>query len=162
MTSRGIRNFPGYSVTEDGRVFSQKRKEIELRQHLNDDGYFYVVLFDGTGKRANALVHRLVLEAYAEGEKAGNIGRHLDGNKANNCAGNLAWGTQANNIADRERHGTTARGECAGMAKLTAADVEWIRAYPVRRGMFTEMGNRLQISRVAVRNAFLRRTWAHV
>ena len=45
--------------------------------------------------------------------------RHLDGDKKNNRIGNLAWGTQAENMQDMIRHGRTTRGERSGTAKLT-------------------------------------------
>jgi HNH endonuclease len=55
---------------------------------------------------------------------------HGDGNQLNNAARNLRWGTQADNAADREAHGRTARGQRNG-------------AYtkPERRRRGTENGN---------------------
>lgn len=53
--------------------------------------------------------------------------RHLNGNKLDNRAVNLAWGTAQENIDDRERHGTTARGERVGTAVLTAKEVAAIK-----------------------------------
>ena len=71
----------------------------------------------------------------------------------------LSWKTHAQNVADREHHGTNTKGEKNGMAKLTSEDVLAIRASSdtcentaLRFG--TTSGN---VS--AIR---LRKTWKHV
>ncbi len=48
---------------------------------------------------------------------------HYDGNPLNNSLENLRWGTHKDNFADRDRHGTTARGERHGRSKLTKEQV---------------------------------------
>ena len=53
--------------------------------------------------------------------------RHLDGDPTNNRVGNLAWGTQADNMADAVRHGTTLKGLKSPNAKLTPRRAELIR-----------------------------------
>lgn len=53
-----------------------------------------------------------------------------DRNPQNNAVDNLRWGTCKENHSDRDKHGTTARGERHGSAKLTDADVyEILKAY---------------------------------
>jgi hypothetical protein len=59
--------------------------------------------------------------------------RHVDGDKRNNSLSNLAWGTPAENAADKVRHGTDPKsvarkyggnsGESNGRAKLKAHEV---------------------------------------
>lgn len=68
------------------------------------------------GKRERRTVHRMVADAFLppKPSPAHEI-RHLDGNRANNAASNLAWGTRKQNAEDRARHGTTACGERHGM-----------------------------------------------
>lgn len=72
------------------------------------------------GKHQSVMVHRCVLEAF-EGPPpfARAETRHLNGDSHDNRAANLAWGTCAENTADRERHGTILRGDCAPNTKLT-------------------------------------------
>jgi hypothetical protein len=53
--------------------------------------------------------------------------RHLDGDPANNALTNLAWGTRAENMHDKIRHGTERHGEEKANARLTAAQVHAIR-----------------------------------
>ena len=57
--------------------------------------------------------------------------RHFpDRDPTNNAATNLSWGTRAENVADMAVHGTTARGERMGSAKLTDQQVDLIRLRP--------------------------------
>ena len=55
--------------------------------------------------------------------------RHLDGNKTNPHADNLAWGTQKENAADRERHGKTSRGSKHSAAIRSSNQAEGTRAF---------------------------------
>lgn len=107
---------PGYEVTRDGRVFSVASNwrgygKREMRQPTNDDGYPSVrIILDGRRKRI--AVHVLVAREHLPPRPSPNHEiRHLDGNKMNPAADNLAWGTQKENADDRERHGRTSRGE---------------------------------------------------
>lgn len=56
---------------------------------------------------------------------------HRDGNRSNNHADNLYWGTRSENMRDAVAHGTRykpdVRGERHGMAKLTWEQVREIR-----------------------------------
>jgi hypothetical protein len=107
---------PGYIVTAEGRVFSVASNwrgygEREMRQSLNADGYPSVRLTID-GKRTRLAVHRLVARDYLPPRPSlAHEVRHLDGDKTNSAARNLAWGTRKENAADRERHGRTYRGE---------------------------------------------------
>lgn len=103
---------PGYEVTQDGRVFSTGTNwrgygRREMQQDLNDGGYPSVrILLNG--KRKRMAVHRLVAMHYLPPRPSPHHEiRHLDGNKLNPHATNLAWGTKRDNAADRERHGRT-------------------------------------------------------
>jgi hypothetical protein len=120
----------GYEVTEDGRVFSSTNWRglgcRELAQDLNDDGYPSVRL-TLNGKRTRIAVHRLVAMAYLPDRPSEKHQiRHLDGNKMNSHASNLAWGTAKQNADDREQHGRTSRGKAHSefvKAGLGAANV---------------------------------------
>jgi hypothetical protein len=70
-----------------------------------------------------------VLEAFAGPCPDGLTARHRDGNKTNNALTNLAWGTWAEQMADRRLHGTeTPTGERNHMAQLSDAQVREMRA----------------------------------
>lgn len=113
---------PNYDVSNHGRVRSwcRPRKFMKgttrsdrprlMRLQRSDRGYYSVGLFIHavvTRRR----VHQLVLEAFVGPCPPGMETRHLDGDRGNNRLGNLAWGTKIENSRDRDRHGTTVRGE---------------------------------------------------
>lgn len=90
---------PGYWVSSTGRVRSRRGV---LKQHPGDDAGHLAVAFTG---RRHFLVHRLVAERFVPNPEGYPLVRHLDGDPANNDYRNLAWGTQAMNMADARRHG---------------------------------------------------------
>ena len=103
---------PGYEVTRDGRVFSVSSNwrgygKRELVTALNDDGYPSVRL-TLDGKRKRYAVHVLVAMNYLPTRPSTQHEvRHLDGNRLNPHADNLAWGPRKENVADRDSHGRT-------------------------------------------------------
>ena len=121
----------GYFVSREGRVFSATGwRGLPLRELApipNGKGYLKVRLVVG-GRRISVPVHRLVAEAFV-GTRPSPFHevRHLDGNRLNNAASNLAWGTRRDNATDRDRHGRTARGSRNGWSRLTESDVHEIR-----------------------------------
>lgn len=134
---RPIASFP-YDVSSDGYVrrtaggSNNAKIGRVLKGYVDKDGYTIVRLSRG-GQVHDRKVHRLVCEAFHGSSDLPEV-RHLDGDPANNCASNLAWGTCAQNAADRERHGRTQRGENSPRAKLTAQQVAEIRsAYATAR-----------------------------
>lgn len=123
----------GYEVTRDGRVFSNSNwrglGRRELAQQPNDDGYPSVRV-TLAGKRVRYAVHSLVAFAHLPPRPTPRHEvRHLDGNKLNAHADNLAWGTQKENAEDRERHGRTSRGERHSAVIRASNQAEGTRAF---------------------------------
>lgn len=89
-----IKDFPGYYITEDGRMFSDKRKNVlkELKVSENKYGYLRIVL-----NRVSRDIHRLVAETYIENPDNLPQVNHIDENKLNNHISNLEWITQKEN-----------------------------------------------------------------
>src|SRR3990172_10751871 len=122
MKTKPVSGFPGYWITDTGRVLSGMEQRSpgghangfrtiihrnpirELKQTLTNR-YFVVGLH-----RENTVVlrrtHHLVLETFVGPRPKNYLGRHLDGNTANNTLANLAWSTHSENALDRRRHGT--------------------------------------------------------
>jgi len=99
-----IPNFPNYSITKDGQVWSNCYKRW-LKPSKNIQGYLYVGLTINK-KQHQCRVHRLVLETYVSPCPQGMQCRHLNGNKQDNRLENLKWGTGSENAQDAVRHGT--------------------------------------------------------
>jgi hypothetical protein len=159
-----------YEVSDLGRVRSihhkasgvtRPRAPWILAQTSNGrhGGHVTVELRDENSKRRNRLVHQLVLNAFIGPRPAGTGGAHDDGDPTNNRLGNLAWKTQAQNMADRERHGRTARGERHGSAKLTEKTVIEIRASTKSTA---ELARSYKVGETTISAIKLRRKWKHV
>ena len=124
-------DYPGYEVAGDGRVRSVDSNwrgygPRELAQDPNEDGYPSVRLTVANKKRKRIAVHRLVARAFLGPCPDGcDQVRHLDGDKTNNRWDNLAWGTAAENAADRSAHGTAARITPEKREKMRAGFRRW-------------------------------------
>lgn len=103
----------------DGEIFSLK-SGLMLTPSPASGGYLQVSLQDGS-KTFPMHVHKAVLQAFVGVRPDGMVARHLDGDQKNNKLSNLVYGTPAENGADKIRHGTTAKGERNGRAKLSEA-----------------------------------------
>jgi hypothetical protein len=105
------------------------------------------------------LVHQLVLEAFAGPRPENCQVRHLDGDPSNNKLDNLAWGTKAENEADKIKHGTLLFGTANPSSKLTEADVLDIRASNKRQ---VDLAGIYGVSQAVISAVRLRKIWKHV
>lgn len=99
-----------------------------LKWHTNTSSGYPTVRLVSDGIARARTVHKLVAHAFLGPKPPGMQTRHLDGNKLNNAASNLRYGTHSENAVDKERHGTGIAGERNPRAKLTAEQAETIRA----------------------------------
>jgi hypothetical protein len=135
---RVIDEFPNYEVSDHGRVrravaaLNYKGGIIRpagfpLRPSPDLDGYLLVRLYQN-GKGSMRRICRLVCAAFHGAPPTPkHQAAHNDGNINNNSSSNLRWATSFENHQDRDRHGTTTRGEIHWSAKLTENDVRTIR-----------------------------------
>lgn len=129
--------FPGYDVSDEGRVRSYRiatppaGQIADSPQRIlstgNASGYPGVILYDKKGTRHFKTVHTLVAAAFINLRQNSLFVLHRDGNPCNNNVENLYYGTQKDNSADTVRHGMWAHGESHGCAKLTKDDIVKIR-----------------------------------
>lgn len=90
----------------------------DLKHRTDRDGYLHVRAHRDR-KKLYPMVHTLVLTAFKGPPKPGQQCRHRDGNKLNNDASNLLWGTVTENNRDRVKHDTIPHGENNKWSKLT-------------------------------------------
>jgi hypothetical protein len=162
---RIIDGYPGYRVSRDGEVQSRWSRTVYKTFTENwlplkpvpCRGYLTVNLSDGVRKR-HRYIHRLVLAAFAGPCPEGMVCRHLDGDRTNNRVSNLAWGTHADNEADKVRHGTWLVGEQIN-SKLTEQQVMEIRRRRVEGVTFIELASDYGVTRQNIMAIVNRKTW---
>ena len=111
-----IKDFPNYSITECGVVWSHIGKEMHiLVPRLHTKGYLFVELRKNS-KGSQKLVHRLVAETFIDNPNNYPYVCHKDNNKRNPHKDNLFWGTHKMNMA----HSRLSR---RGTAPTEAADI---------------------------------------
>jgi len=169
-----IPNFPGYFVSDDGRVFSAWRQTgfhiwtqgkmlKELKKAKDEKGYEIVALMKD-GKLTTKKVHQLVAFAFLKIQKGKFEINHKDGIKTNNRAENLEYSTHLENMRHAYRTGIrkNASGENAANAKLNEVQVKKIKEM-LKCGIFGK-----QIAKIfnvhpttisLIRNGF---TWANI
>lgn len=113
-TWKPIPGYEGYyEASDEGQVRSLDRMTVQnrwlvgrvLKASRVSSGYLAVTLAKD-GQRTTRDVHVLVAEAFhAPKADASHVVRHLNGDKLDNRAANLRWGTGTENQIDRIRHG---------------------------------------------------------
>lgn len=174
MDMRSVAGFPGYFVSDDGRLWSTKGPSNQFRKHdaplhelgstsVAGHGYRSVRMRDASGVYRSHCIHELVAIAFLGPRPEGSEEiRHLDGDKLNNSASNLRWGTRRDNAADREAHGTHRHGSAHSNAKLNEALVVDIRRR-IRAGeRQKDIAKELGVNHATLSTANSGRTWAHV
>lgn len=148
---------------------------------------YAVVSLSENSIRHDRTVHAIVCETFhgPKPSKAHQVA-HTDGNPLNNASDNLRWVTAAENCADRERHGRTARGAACrqkspavgdrngshlhpasrprggangGGGKLISADVLEIRAV---KDTYPVLAKRFGVSISCIQKIKLRLLWKHL
>lgn len=156
-----------YLVSSMGRVRHRRVGAPILKGDIDRYGYQRVLL-----NKKRRKVHRLVCEAFHGLPKVGQEVRHLDGDRSNNRADNLAWGTRSENVQDAVRHGTHAfvlptarnarRGEASPHAKLTDDKVRAIRASAKAGHAERAIARAFGMSPGQVHKIISREAWPHV
>lgn len=120
---RGVADFEDrYQVSNLGRVRCHPSTgysyQLSVTPPENRPREYAAISLRRNGFRKRRTVHRIVADAFLPPRPSmKHEVRHLDGNRANCAANNLAWGTRKENAEDRERHGRTASGPSHGCWK---------------------------------------------
>ena len=126
-----IPGFPGYFIDEHAVVYttvagSMKEGSVFRLTPSLDLADYWCVTLRQNGIQKRKRIHVLVAMAFHGVKKnAALMARHLDDDRDNNHYSNIAWGTHEENMADRDRNGTTARGP--HLSRLSDDDIREIR-----------------------------------
>lgn len=97
-----IKNFCGYYVSNDGRVYSRSKNNnyriYRLKPRQTEYGYLTVCFLKKHHK-----IHRLVADAFVPNPEKKPHVNHKDGNKTNNCVENLEWVSRSENMVHSYR-----------------------------------------------------------
>jgi len=167
-TIKEIPGYPGYFVSDTGKVFSRRasaqrgNKLRELKPYLHK-GYRYVHLYERNWTRRIycGAIHRLMLIAFVGKRSTTVHACHNDGNSLNNTLDNLRWDTALGNSKDQVKHGTKARGERAGLAKLTEEDIREIRTLATQMS-HRKLAARFGVGKSTISQILWRQTWQHI
>lgn len=162
-----IPDFPGYEVSDHGRVRSYRRRgnkpPLILRLTLSE-GYPRVNLCRD-GKSYRIRVHRLVLLVFVGPCPPGMESCHNDGIRTNIALTNLRWDTLSNNQLDRRKHGNLycgPIGEKRWGAKLIDAQVIKMREMYTQGYGARKLSKAFGISTCQVWQIVNRRKWRHL
>ncbi len=158
---RAVEGFD-YWVSTHGRVMNAVTGKILKPTSIGRQAYLVKVMLTRDHKSFNKPIHRLVLDTFVGPCPEGMECRHLDGNGKNNRLENLAWGTKAENTADKFRHGTMTQGARHPMVKLTEDEVREIRR--LRRDGWSQknLAEKFNISLGHVSGIYNGKYWANL
>lgn len=151
-----VRSVARWVACRGGRRISEG---VILSKRVSVGHYWSVSLYRGSVME-KCLVHRLVAAAFIPGNGA--VVRHLDGDGFNNAVDNLAWGSHADNEADKLRHGRRPMGEAHPNSKMTDGHVRAIREMHERGLSQLAIAKSLGLNRGVVGIVVRGEGWTHV
>lgn len=166
---REIAFAPGYFCDDAGEIYSARSNRTRgcapprrLSAKIERDGYMRVAL-SVDGKKRHFRVNRIVAQVYnGDPPTSKHVARHLNGNRLDNRAANVAWATQAENKADEVRHGTKLVGEKWPHATITERQALQIKSLIASGIGVVEVANRTGVNLRTVSQIRGNRQWKHV
>lgn len=156
-----------YRIGDDGTFWSRKvtgiwreRKPSKLSKADPRPGVSVRI----AGKLEFVMIYHVVLRTFVGAPPPGHEACHFpDRDPWNNALTNLRWDTRKNNFADRDVHGTTARGERSPKAKLKEAQVlEIRRLHKTGEWSYQRLAAKFGIDQSNVGYIVKRRSWRHL
>lgn len=154
--------FSHYKFSSDGEVIGLSRgKPRKLIGTLCGIGYRAIDFKVGGKTMKREYIHRVVCDLFNGPQPEwSQCCRHLDGDKTNNAASNLAWGTDKENSDDKVLHGTMGFGEKNPMAILTREKVDEMRSIrEIENKPYYKLAKDFGVSTMTAFRAVTLRTW---
>lgn len=156
-----IDRFSRYEFHEDGYVVSRVKPTPKVLKPIKMGMYVGLQLIRDDGLLEKAYLHRLICEAFSGPCPPGMECRHLDGNRKNNAASNLKWGTRKENDEDRKKHGSIRFGEKNPMAKLDRQKVQEMKQYrETHKESYKKIGAIFGVSTMTAFRAITGQSWS--
>lgn len=149
-----MKEYKGYTVSEDGSVFRGGRK---LSPWDNGRGYLILRICGKT-----KAVHRLVAECFVPNPENKPEVNHKDGDKYNNSASNLEWCTRSENIKHaydcKLRSATGTENARVKTDEQTVREICVLIASGYKSSTIRDMGYDYNLVR-AIKN---KKNWSHI
>lgn len=179
---RPVKDFPGYLISNLGRLKSLKRKSEIIKEPSKYKKQRYISYsltracdpytskeprypksWEFKTKNYNRFAHRLVAEAFIKKPKNKNQVNHKDGNPFNNRVDNLEWVDASENQKHAIKMGLTnpVKGSKCSNAKLSEKIVREIRKIP-KPFPLTELSKKYGVGKMVLYRAYKGITWKHV
>lgn len=143
---------------DDGVLQSKDYRIVKVRTHKKSGRIYFNMTWRGFTK--SVLVNRVVALRFHPNPLNLEQVNHISGDKTDNSAKNLEWASGSDNEKHAHRTGLkSGRGSANSNAKLTATDVQTIRA---SQKTIQELCDEYGVGRSTVINILNRRTWTHV
>lgn len=144
-------------------MLSYVKKQPRTLKPIKMGAYVGLQLRDADGVTRKAYLHRLICEAFNGPAPDGMLCRHIDGDRTNNAAENLRWGTQSQNNLDKRLHGTAPAGERNPMSKLTDRQVSDMRSVRAATGRsYAQIAQAFGVSAMTAYRAINAQSWSHI
>lgn len=152
--------FHSYFFCQDGRVASVIKGKPRLIVGTRCGQYGYRAIPVYANRRGQKIyTHRTICELFNGPPEKGQQCRHLDGNKNNNAASNLKWGSPQENSNDRLLHGTSGAREKNSMSKLKNDQVAEIRKRVASGETQRSMCKIFNVSPMTISRVVRKETW---
>lgn len=171
MKIRRLKDFPGYAVSRDGRVWSCKGYHNNcvpwhsLKLRTDKAGYAFIGLWKDR-KQVFRKVHRLVWDTFHGHPPVGLEINHIDGDKQNSSLSNLELVTHLENMQHAHRNGlikNRARGHRVHTCKLTEEQVLAIRQeYATGKTSMVHLARKYFTYPSNICDIVHRKTWKHI
>ena len=125
---------------------TSKRKERILKLQLSTKKYLQTRLYDENLNAKTVKVHRIVAQTFIPNPDNKPQINHIDGNKLNNCADNLEWCTNNENMKHSWDIGLRDRNKVADNMRLIAQKRKYKKGHHTRKvGQYDKNNNLIKI-----------------